>query len=273
MTNAQFLLKKYSPAILTGLSMVGVVTTTILGIKATPKALKLIEEEKERRAEIINKAFYADNQKYEHQEKIYDEMTNLDIIKVAWKPYIPTIISCLTTFGTILSLHLLNVRTQTALTSAYATLNQLHQEYVAKTKELYGEDSDQKIREAITKDHIPDIQELTDGKQMFLDYQSLRVFESTIEDVIQAENQLNAEFAASGVVSINDFYELLGLEPVTYGQEVGWYDNGTYFEIEFENQLCKMDVGDDREDKMDVFIINTLTEPNIELGPHGKMLL
>lgn len=273
MTNAQFLLKKYSPVILTGLSMVGVVTTTVLSIKATPKALKMIEEEKERRTEIINNTFYTDNQKYETQEKIYDELSTLDIIKVAWKPYIPAIISCLTTFGTILSLHLLNTKTQAALTSAYATLNQLHQEYVAKTKELYGEDSDNKIKESIVQDHIQDITEFTDGKQLFLDYQSLRIFESTIEEVIQAENKLNAEFAASGVVSMNDFYKLLGLEPVTYGQELGWYDNGTYFEIEFENQLCKMDVGDDREDKMDVFIINALTEPNIELGPHGKMLL
>ena len=75
MNNAQFLLKKYSPTILTGVSIIGVITTTILGIKATPKALKLINEAKNEKG---------------------DKLTNKEIVKVAWKPYIPTAISCAT---------------------------------------------------------------------------------------------------------------------------------------------------------------------------------
>lgn len=242
MTNAQFLLKKYSPIILTGTSMVGVVATTILGIKATPKALKLINEAEELKGNKLSKK---------------------EIIKVAWKPYIPTAISCITTLGTILSLHILNSKTQNALTAAYATLNNLHQEYVAKTKELYGEDADQRVKNAILNDHPATFKNFNEGGQLFFDYQSLRYFESSIEDVLKAENDLNEEFAASGAVTMNDFYRLLGLEPLSYANEIGWYDDGTYFEIKFENQLCTMDVGGEREDKVDVFIINAATEPNV----------
>lgn len=242
MTNAQFMLKKYSPVILTGVSMLGVVATTILGIKATPKALKLINE-----AEDIKG----------------DKLTKKEIVKVAWKPYIPTAISCVATLGTILSLHILNAKTQNSLATAYVTLNNIHQEYVAKTKELYGEDADQKIKNAILNDHPIMFKDLSEGGQLFFDYQSLRYFESSIEEVLKAENDLNAEFAASGTVTMNDFYRLLGLEPLSYANEIGWYDNGTYFEIKFENQLCSMDVGGEREDKVDVFIINIITEPNV----------
>ena len=43
----------HSPEILTGIGIAGMITTTVLAVKATPKALKLIEDaedEKHRRA-------------------------------------------------------------------------------------------------------------------------------------------------------------------------------------------------------------------------------
>ena len=39
-------LVKHSPEILTGMGIAGMVMTTVLAIKATPKALKLIEDKK-----------------------------------------------------------------------------------------------------------------------------------------------------------------------------------------------------------------------------------
>ena len=40
-------MSKHSPEILTGLGIAGMITTTILAVKATPKALELIEDKKE----------------------------------------------------------------------------------------------------------------------------------------------------------------------------------------------------------------------------------
>ena len=40
--------KKRSPEILTGIGIAGMITTTVLAVKATPKAIQLIEEEKDR---------------------------------------------------------------------------------------------------------------------------------------------------------------------------------------------------------------------------------
>ena len=45
--NIKMNLSKHSPEILTGLGIAGMITTTILAVKATPKALDLIEDKKE----------------------------------------------------------------------------------------------------------------------------------------------------------------------------------------------------------------------------------
>ena len=55
---------KHSPQILTGLGVAGLVTTTVLAIKATPKAVRLVEEEA-----------------YERKE----ELTPMEVVKVTWK--------------------------------------------------------------------------------------------------------------------------------------------------------------------------------------------
>ena len=39
-------MQKHSPEILTGVGIAGMITTTILAVRATPKALVLIEEKK-----------------------------------------------------------------------------------------------------------------------------------------------------------------------------------------------------------------------------------
>lgn len=56
---------KHSPEILTGVGIAGMVTTTVMAVRATPKAIQLLDEEKRRR----------------HTEKLEP----IDTIKTAWK--------------------------------------------------------------------------------------------------------------------------------------------------------------------------------------------
>ena len=44
--DAKVMVSKRSPEILTGLGIAGMITTTVLAVKATPKAMKLLEEAK-----------------------------------------------------------------------------------------------------------------------------------------------------------------------------------------------------------------------------------
>lgn len=89
---------KHSPEILTGIGIAGMVTTTVMAVRATPKALELIEEEKRRlNYEILEEA-----------KKSGCETSNpiihlepIEIIKMTWKCYIPAGVSCIVSMACV----------------------------------------------------------------------------------------------------------------------------------------------------------------------------
>lgn len=223
MKKMQILLQKHSSTILTVISSIGVISTTLLAIQATPKAMKLLNEAKEEKS---------------------SELSSIETIRTVWKPYIPTIISGFSTILCIFGTNYLNKRTQASLASAYALLNNSYQEYMNKTKELYGNEADLAIKKSIVKDKVDEnILELNGEKKLFFDYQTMRYFESSFENVLRAEDLLNQELAATGYVSVNDFYKFLGLSELEYSNHMGWCDNGNYHELKFEHQRVQFEDG------------------------------
>lgn len=228
MKKAEVLLKKYSPIVLTTLGSIGVVTTSIFTAKATLKAKKILD-------------------KYEEDNdcKLSIKDNTIDIVKLTWKPYIPAIISGLASISCIYGAHFLNKRTQASIMSAYAFLNNSYKEYVEKSKELYGEDAEKQIKSEVAKSkYDTTFIKVDTDTHLFFDYQSMRYFESTFDDVKRAEDFVNQELAASGYVHLNTFYEALGIDKLeNFGDSMGWCDNGDYQEIKFEHERVTMDDG------------------------------
>ena len=223
MNKMQILLKRHSSTILTVISALGVVGTTILAVKATPKAIELIE-----------------NAKKEKQE----DLTKLESIRVAWKPYISTAISGISTIACIFSANYLNLRNQASLMSAYALLSNSYQEYVEKTKELSTNDEKTvNVMHGLVKSKFDQNIILDEDKKLFFDFQSMRYFDSTLEDVLKAEDMVNQQFAATDCVSLNDFYRYLGIEPIEQGDYIGWMSDGHYYEILFNHERVQLDGG------------------------------
>ena len=81
---------KRSPEILTGIGIAGMITTTILAVRATPKALELIEEQKE--------------------EESVDELSSFEVVKVAWKPYIPAMVTCIASTACLIGASSVNTK-------------------------------------------------------------------------------------------------------------------------------------------------------------------
>lgn len=199
--NAKLFLNKHASTILTCIGGVGVVATSVMAANATPKALALVEEAKEKN----------------------EEFTKLNYVVAALPAYIPAIVTGVSTIACIFGANVLNKRTQASLTSAYALLNRSYNEYRAKAIELYGDEADDKIKEGIAKDKcVGDVKLNNNDKQLFYDDYSGRYFESTIEDVLQAEYNLNRKVALSGGAFLNDFYNELGLSETEYGDYLGW---------------------------------------------------
>lgn len=218
MNKTRLFLNKHSSTILTFIGAAGVVATSVLAVKATPKALKLIEDERQRRED--SKIIF-DNDGLSIERVIVPDLTTLEKVKLAWKPYIPAVITGVSTIVCIFGANYLNRRTQASLMSAYALLDSTYKEYREKTKELYPEDTTNFEHEIIRSKFNPDM-ELDEDKELFYDFQAMRYFQSTMEEVQNAEYVLNKKLAMDGFACLNDFYEILGEKPIPYGYQLGW---------------------------------------------------
>ena len=222
MNNLEYFIKKHSSTILSIVSGIGVISTAILAAKATPKALTLLNEAKEQKKE---------------------ELTPLEVVKVCWKPYISTTISGVTTISCIFANNYLNRRIQTSLMSAYAVLNESYKNYISSAEELFGEKAEN-IRNEVIKKQLGPYKIQDNNKQLYFDYHAMRYFECSPEDLLEAEDKINQEFAATGHCSINDFYRFLDIPTLPYGNRLGWSDNGHYKkEITFEHEIITLDDG------------------------------
>lgn len=244
--------RRNASTILTCIGAAGVISTTVLAVKATPKAIELIdiaEKEKE------------------------DKLTKIEKVKVAGPAYIPTVLVGASTLACIFGANVLSRRQQASLVSAYAFLDNSYKEYKGKLKELYGEEAHENIVDAIAVEKAKDVGitacnvfencNLTDSEScsepvLFYDEWSRRYFESTIERVIEAEYHINRNFTLRGFVPLNEFYEFLGLEETKEGSTLGWTVEDDLYWIDFHHRKFEL------EDGLEVIMIDTPWGPSPE---------
>ena len=235
--------RKNASTILTCVGSAGVVATTVMAVKATPKALKLIEAAEAEKGE---------------------KLTRLETIQVAGPTYAPTAIAGIATIGAIFGANVLNKRTQAALASAYALLDSSYKDYKNKVVEMYGDDADQHVKENIAKDKYTESDiEVGDDAKLFYDFYSGRYFESTMEHVIAAEYAINRKISVQDYAYLNDWYDELGIEQVKQGHEFGW-SRGSNFDmywqdwVDFHHSEVVMDDG------LECCVITIMQEPILE---------
>ena len=200
MNKAQMFLKAHSPTILTILGSTGVILTTVMAIKDTPKALKAIEEAKNTKN---------------------DELTKIEIIQVSWKVYLPTIITGASTICCIIGANYLNIKKQRNLISAYMLLDNAFKEYRRKVSEKYGDDVDNEFSKDLVKNQLKDSNDIYEDT-LFFEFNSMRFFEASIYKVLEAECKAKMQFEKYGHLSLNDYYAYLEISPSPYGDAMGW---------------------------------------------------
>ena len=204
---------KHSPEILTGIGIAGMVTTTVLAVKATPKALILLEDAE-----------------YEKKERL----TALEAVKVAWKPYIPAAVTGIASMACLIGASSVSARRNAALATAYQLSTTALSEYKEQVIETIGEKKEELVREKVSQkqlDKLPvtnnEILMTGNGTSLCLDPLSKRLFTCDIEVIRKAEIALNKQMQQTicGSVSLNDFYNEIGLEPIDIGDDLGWNAN------------------------------------------------
>ena len=133
---------KHSPEILTGIGIAGMVTTTVMAVRATPKALKLIGSAELKKANETNIPYEGHN------------LSKTEIIKVTWKCYVPVAITGGLSIACLIGASSVNARRNAALATAYSIAETSLKEYQNKVVETIGEKKEQTIRDAVAKEKI-----------------------------------------------------------------------------------------------------------------------
>jgi hypothetical protein len=221
-----------------------------MAVKATPKAMKLLEKAEDEKGEGL---------------------TKLEAVQTVATVYIPAAIVGVSTIASIIGANLLNKRQQLALTGAYSLLSKSYREYRKAAQRVFGEDADSKIMIEAAKDvpiyagtvfnhgTLRDPDQDQSDKVLFYDVYSRRYFNATMAAVIEAQYHANRNFILRGGTPLNELYDFLGLEKIEGGDDLGWgsdmFENG-YMWIDFKNELVRMDDG------MECYVISSYIDPS-----------
>ena len=201
---------RHSPEILMGFGIAGMIGTTILAVRATPKAMRCIDEAA-----------------YEKE----DDLTPLEIVKATWKCYIPAAVTFVGATGCLIGSCSVSVRRHAALLTAYKLSETALDEYKEQVVETIGEKKEKNIQDKVNEKQIEkapvderNIITTGRGNTLFLDPLSQRYFRSDLEFIRRAENNLNKEILHSiyGTVNINEFYDEIGIPRTETGDMMGW---------------------------------------------------
>ena len=219
-------LTKYSPGILTGIGITGMIGATFMAVKATPKALYLIETKKEE-AEV-------------------EELTSVETIKTCWKCYIPAALTTVVSAACLIGASTVSAKRNAALATAYSISEAALREYQEKVVEVIGEKKEKAVRDAVAKDQI-ERDPVTKSEVVIIDsnsntlcYEPLsgRYFKSTIDKIKKAEIKLDRQMIQEMYVSLNDFYWEIGLDETDLGDKMGWNLSKGYMDLSFSSQLA-----------------------------------
>lgn len=222
--DAKTYVSKHSPELLMGIGIAGMITTTVMAVGATPKALKLIDKKKE-----------------ELQLEPDEKLTVGETVKTTWKCYIPAVITGATSVACLIGANSVNARRNAALATAYNLSATALSEYKEKVVEQVGERKEKAIRDKIAEDRVQKepvnnsaIIVTNSGGTRCMDYVTKRRFTSDVETIKRIVNELNRRMInGDDYISLNDFYYELQLDGCDVGDDLGWNVCSGLIDVDF----------------------------------------
>lgn len=216
-----------SPAILTAVGVTGVIMTGVLSGKAAIKAERLI----------------ADEYGTDSRNIPLLDLTLKDKAIRTWKCYVPPAIVGSVTIAAVIGANQIGTRRTAALAAAYAISDKAFTEYKDKIVEKLGENKERAARdeiaqERVAKTPVKDIVITGGGTHLCFEPYTGRYFQSDMESLKKAQNDLNYIVLNHFYASLSDFYDLIGLERTKLSDEVGWNSN-EQLELSFTTVLAE----------------------------------
>lgn len=204
-----------SPLILTAVGVAGTVSVALLTAKASFKAADIILEEQRAIAE----------------EHAFDwpMLSKKEKAALVWKLYIPPVSVAAVTVVAIIAANRIGTRRAAALAAAYTIAEKGFEEYREKIIEKVGVNKEKAARDEIAQERVDKhplgkTTIIEKGLVPCLDLYANRWFQSDMQTIQRAEIALNQKIqhGMSMTASVNEFYDLLDLPHIGWGEEVGW---------------------------------------------------
>ncbi len=216
-----------SPSILTGLGIGLFVTTAVLAAGETPKAQLLMQEKRSQLAD-------ADVER--------PEIEKAQVMLAGGKAYIPCFVTGGLAIFCLLYANKIHIDREAALIGAYTIADKSLSQYKTAIKEKLGEKKSEEIHDEVARMQLKDnpvrpneIIVLGDDQHLCLDSQSGRYFRASVQQIREAEYQVNKEMVTGmeRVVFLDTFYEALKLPTdARIGEVMGWdLEHGDRLEI------------------------------------------
>ena len=233
--------RRFSPQILMGVGVAGVVTAGVLACRATLKLNDIVEEANGDIAEVKGKR---DRDEFETETDFNKALTlayTKRAVKVT-KNYVPALSVFTVSLGCILGSHGIMNQRNVAMAAAVKAGESAFAEYRKRVADEFGDEKENQLRFGLVEKEIPEFDEK--GKQVgshkTLEVENnagysgyARVFEKTNEmwsnvpgqnqlTLSNQQNWLNERLNARGYVFLNDVYKCLGFPATPAGQITGW---------------------------------------------------
>ena len=221
-----------APEIMIGFGLAGMLTSSIMAVKATPKAMAIIEEEED----YLNR-----------------ELTKIEKAKLVWKPYVPAALGYCASTALIIGANNVNSKRSAMFAGAYKLSEQTLATYRDKVIETIGEEKEREISDKVARDKVKEARQTSyhaneviygTGQCLCYDPISGRYFNSDMDKIRKIENDLNYRLMKENMISLNEFYTELGMECTDMGFKYGWNIDEGLIEVRFtstitdDNKLC-----------------------------------
>lgn len=214
-----------SPLILTVVGVSGTITTAVLTGKAAYKSSKVLEDER-----------------YKRRLNGEPEQTAKEKFLEVWPYFVPAVGTGAMTVTAIIMANRIGTKRAAAVAAAYSISEKAFEEYREKVIEKLGPNKERDARDELAQERVtknPSSQQevvIASGNVLCYELWAGRYFESTMEEIKKAQNDLNYMLLNNGYASLNDLYDKLGLDRTVVGEEMGW-NSDKLMEIKFTTTI------------------------------------
>lgn len=245
-----FKFKKHSPEILVVTGVVGIIASTVMACKATTKVSDIVDDAKETIDTIhdsVGKGLHTSD-----GEEYTQEVANKDLVIVyaqtGWKLaklYGPSVVLGVASIGCMIgSNHILRKR-NIALAAAFKAVDTSFKEYRDRVIDRFGKEMDRELRFGIKAKEIEEKVVDENGNETTVT-KTVKVADPNVAHsiysivwcegntgwtrnaelnkvfLIQTQNAANDKLRLNGILTLNEVYDMLGVQRTAYGQIAGW---------------------------------------------------